>query len=277
MYRLLRFIPKNHLSLLVGKLVHIPLPRPVAQWAVSRFARAFSIDRESASKPLASYPSIGAFFTRDLKEGARPVEGALVSPVDGTLRNYGRIGSGELEQIKGKSYSVKEFLGGDALAGSFDGGVFFNLYLSPQDYHHVHSPVAGKVIRSVHVPGKLWPVNDWSMANIDNLFSVNERIISYVDSRFGLVAVVMVGATNVGRMSVVYDSFISNSRPGRRRTEIHDYDKPYELEAGARLGTFHMGSTVVMLFRPGTIDLAAVHLPQPTKLRYGQSLITQPR
>ncbi|HXI13867.1 MAG TPA: archaetidylserine decarboxylase [Thermoanaerobaculia bacterium] len=276
MYRFLRFIPKNHLSLVVGKLVHVRLPRPIARWAVDRFARAFSIDRESASHPISSYPSIGAFFTRDLKEGVRPVEGDLVSPVDGTLRNYGRIGAGRLEQIKGKSYSVKAFLGGDSLASSFDDGIFFNLYLSPQDYHHVHSPVAGKVVRSAHVPGKLWPVNDWSMANIDDLFSVNERIITYIDSDFGLVAVVMVGATNVGRMSVVYDSFISNSRPSQRESEIHEYSKPYELAAGSRLGTFHMGSTVVMLFRPGTIALDAVQLPQPVKVRYGQALLTQP-
>jgi len=274
MYRLLRFVPKNHASYFVGKLVHLPLPPPLATPLVRWFARAFDIDTEIAARPLHEYPSIGAFFTRELKEGFRPVAGTVVSPVDGTLRGFGSVTDGKIEQVKGKTYSMRTFLGDDELSGRFEEGVYFNFYLSPQDYHHIHSPVDGDVVKSVHIPGRLWPVNDWSLRNIEDLFSVNERVVTFLQTEsMGLVAVVMVGATNVGKMSVTYDAFITNTALAKRTVERHAYDKPLRLAAGARLGTFHMGSSVVVLFEKGRIDLARVHLRAAQKMLYGQALL----
>ncbi len=272
MYRLLRYVPKNHLSRTVGRLVHTRLPSPIARRLVHWFARSYEIDLDAAAKPAHEYPSIGHFFIRDLREGLRPIESDLVSPVDGTLRAFGLIENGRLEQVKGKSYTVARFLGNDADAQRYiSGGTFFNLYLSPQDYHHVHAPVGGKIVRSVLVPGKLWPVNDWSMENIDELFSVNERIVTYIDCEYGRVAVVMIGATNVGKMTVTYDSFISNA--GQTKTTVRDYSSPIAIQAGDRLGTFHMGSSVVMLFEPGRIDLTRVRLEPKKKTRYGMAVL----
>jgi len=271
-YRYLRYVPKNRLSRTVGRLVHARLPRPVARLLVHRFARAYQIDVDAAGKPLHEYPSIGHFFIRDLREGLRPIESDLVSPVDGTLRNYGTVENGRLEQIKGKSYTVESFLGDATHAKRFENGAFFNLYLSPQDYHHVHSPVGGGIVRSVHIPGMLWPVNDWSLANIEELFSVNERVVTYIESTFGLVAVVMIGATNVGKISVVYDSFISNVA-GTTQTAVRDYDPTIAIAAGDRLGTFHMGSSVVVLLEPGRIDLARVRLESGKKVQYGAAIL----
>lgn len=269
MYSLLRYVPKNYASYFIGKLVHTPLSKPFLRW----FARTYQIDIDAAERPIDEYQSIGHFFTRNLKEGLRPIEGDLVSPVDGVLRNYGVITGGLLEQVKGRDYSVGSFLGSDELGRQFDGGIFFNLYLSPQDYHHVHSPVTGEVTRAVHVPGKLWPVNDWSMSNVENLFCVNERILTLVRTpNYGDVAVVMVGATNVGKMSVTYDAFISNNLR-TAKPEVHTYDPGRAIKAGDRLGTFHMGSTVVLLFERGKLDLASVPLHQPQKVRYGQTLV----
>lgn len=272
MYRLLRYVPKNHLSRTVGRLVHTRLPRPIARRLVHWFARSYEIDLDAAAKPAHEYPSIGHFFIRDLREGLRPIESDLVSPVDGTLRAFGLIENGRLEQVKGKSYTVARFLGNDADAQRYiSGGTFFNLYLSPQDYHHVHAPVGGNIVRSVLVPGKLWPVNDWSMENIDELFSINERIVTYIDCEYGRVAVVMIGATNVGKMTVTYDSFISNA--GQTKTTVRDYSSPIAIQAGDRLGTFHMGSSVVMLFEPGRIDLTRVRLEPKKKTRYGMAVL----
>lgn len=272
MYRYLRYVPKNHLSRFAGRLVHARLPRPLARRLVHWFARTYQIDVDAAGKELHHYPSIGDFFIRDLREGLRPVEGDFVSPVDGVLRNFGPVADGRLEQIKGKSYTVARFLGDEEMARRFEQGVFFNFYLSPQDYHHVHSPSTGKVVRSVHIPGKLWPVNDWSLANVDELFSINERVVTYLDSAFGLLAVVMIGATNVGKISVVYDSFISNAA-GTTQRAARTYDPPMELAAGARLGTFHMGSSVVILAEPGRVDVARVRLQAATKVRYGAAIL----
>lgn len=272
MYRYLRYVPKNHLSRFVGRLVHARLPQPVARRLVRWFADTYQIDVDAAGKELHHYPSIGHFFTRDLREGLRPIEGDFVSPVDGVLRNYGAIADGRLEQIKGKTYTLSRFLGDPETARRYENGAFFNLYLSPQDYHHVHSPVTGKIVRSVHIPGKLWPVNDWSLANVDELFSINERVVTYIECAYGLVAAVMIGATNVGKISVVYDTFISNAA-GTTKTVARTYDPPIDIAAGARLGTFHMGSSVVMLFEPGRVDIERVRLKAATKVQYGAAVL----
>lgn len=276
MYRYLRYVPKNRLSRAIGRLVHARLPRPLARMLVHRFARAYQIDVAAAGKPLHEYPSIGHFFIRDLREGIRPIESDFVSPVDGVLRNFGNVENGRLEQIKGKTYTVARFLGDEAYARRFENGSYFNLYLSPQDYHHVHSPIGGTIVRSVHIPGKLWPVNDWSLANIDELFSINERVVTYVESNLGLVAVVMIGATNVGKISVVYDSFISNttmtSKPAAR-DYARDDTPGIPIAAGARLGTFHMGSSVVVLLEPGKVDISRVRLERGKKVQYGAAVL----
>ena len=273
MYKYLRYIPKNHLSRVMGRLVHARLPRPIARRLVRWFADSYEIDVSAAERPLTEYPSIGHFFTRDLREGLRPIEGDFVSPVDGTLRNFGAVSGGRLEQIKGKTYTLQRFLGDESNAARYENGVYFNLYLSPQDYHHVHSPVGGAISRSVHIPGKLWPVNDWSLAHIDELFSINERVVTYIDAAsLGRVAVVMVGATNVGKISVAYDSFISNVS-GTKTPAARDYTPPIPISAGDRLGTFHMGSSVVVLLEPGRIALDKVAPAAPSKVRYGQTLV----
>ncbi len=272
MYRFLRYVPKNHLSRTVGRLVHARWPRPIARRLVDWFANTYEIDVDAAEKPVHDYLSIGHFFIRDLREGLRPVEGDFVSPVDGVLRNFGTVTGGRLEQIKGKSYTVERFLGDEEHARRYENGAFFNLYLSPQDYHHVHSPVGGDIVRSVHIPGKLWPVNDWSLANIDELFSINERVVTYIDSAYGRVAVVMIGATNVGKISVVYDSFLSNTSRTEKRV-TRNYDSPIPIRAGDRLGTFHMGSSVVVLIEPDRIDLDRVRLEAGRKTQYGAAIL----
>jgi phosphatidylserine decarboxylase len=273
LYRYLRYVPKNHLSRTVGRLVHARLPRPIARRLVRWFANTYQIDVDSAGRPLHDYPSIGHFFIRDLGEGLRPIESDFVSPVDGTLRNFGVVAGGRLEQVKGKSYTLARFLGDDEDARRYENGIFFNFYLSPQDYHHVHSPVAGGIVKSVHIPGKLWPVNDWSMANIDELFSVNERVVTYIDDgTLGRVSVVMIGATNVGRISVTYDTFISNSSEHHQKA-ARTYDPAIDIAAGARLGTFHMGSSVVVLLEPGKIDPEKVRLHEGKKVHYGASIL----
>jgi phosphatidylserine decarboxylase len=273
LYRYLRYVPKNHLSRAVGRLVHARLPGPIARRLVHWFARTYQIDLDAAGKPAHEYPSIGHFFIRDLREGLRPIESDFVSPVDGVLRNYGLVEGGKLEQVKGKTYTVSRFLADDANAPRYEtGGAFFNLYLSPQDYHHVHSPVTGTIVRSVHIPGRLWPVNDWSLANVDELFSINERVVTYIQCDLGLVAVVMIGATNVGKISVVYDTFISNAA-AVNRTAVRNYDSPIPIAAGDRLGTFHMGSSVVVLVEPGRVDVGKVRLHAGKKVQYGAAIL----
>lgn len=278
MIRLMALVPKNLLSAVVGRLAHVRLPTCLGQPLLRLFVRAYRIDPSTAELPLKSYRSIGEFFTRRLAPGLRPIGPGIVSPVDGRVRGFGAITGGQIEQIKGKTYSVSELLAderftplGDApLAPRYTEGTFLNCYLAPPDYHHIHSPVRGRIVSVRAVPGALWPVNDRSIRAIDRLFAINERIIVSIESDRGLVTVVMVGATNVGRIGLAFDTIRSNHLPPRQQRAV--YATPIPVTAGERLGTFHLGSSVVVLFEPGAIVPADFALSVGQAVRYGVSL-----
>ncbi len=274
--RLVALTPKLLISRFIGVLVQLRLPRVLAQPIVQAFRSFFKIDLTEAIVPPNGFPSIGELFTRELKVGARPMpseEGEFVYPVDGKLREYGP-GTNRTWSVKGLDCSIEGLLGGNPLASRLSSAEVFHLYLSPPDYHHVHAPIGGNIVESQYVPGTLWPVNDWALSNVQGLFCVNERLITYIESEFGLVAVVMVGALNVGRITVQFDSWVTNT--GRIPTELQrHYDPPRAIVRGERLGTFHMGSSVVLIIerRPGNrADWQCALGP----CRWGQQLFSVP-
>jgi len=264
----------------MGFLAHVKLPSPLSRMLIRAFAKSYSISVEEAERELHEYPSIGEFFIRNLKPGNRPIGEGIVSPVDGTLRSFGTIVGGVLPQVKGKTYSVTTFLQDETEAQKFNGGTFLNLYLSPQDYHSVHVPLDGVVRKSVHVPGKLFPVNDYALDRVNELFAVNERVISYIATETFTYALIMVGATNVGKISVVYDKFLSNRfRFWKKEERLVSYDKSYaepvKLAKGDKIGTFHLGSSVVLLIPPLDKQLSIKSTPG-TKVKLGTTLIDLP-
>lgn len=254
---LLKFLPKNHLSFVAGTLARLKVP-VLSKYFVRWFIKRYRVDTSNIVKPVAEYDCLADFFVRELRPGSRPIGSGLVSPADGTLRGFGPVHNGTVEQIKGKSYKLRDLLGGEEMAGRFSGGTYFNLYLSPRDYHHVHSPVSGEISALTYIPGKLWPVNDWTVSRIQDLFAVNERMVIYIKSTAGLVAVVMVGATNVGKITLAFDNLCANSlkrvcKIGRPESVVKDFNTPIAIKAGERLGTFHLGSTVVVLCEGGKL------------------------
>lgn len=270
----LRLVPRNALSRAVGAATRAPVPEAAHRAAIRWFVRRYRVDVTDAARPVEDYETFDAFFTRTLRPGARPVaegEGVLASPCDGAVGACGPIEAGRLLQAKGRPYGLAEFLGGGGRARDFDGGTFVTLYLAPFDYHRVHVPVDGRVVEAAHVPGTLWPVNPPSVARIEDLFAVNERVLTFLDTAFGPVCVAMVGATCVGRIEMCYDDLVSNAgTEGGRRT----YDPPRALAKGEELGVFHMGSTVILLFAPGAFEAGAV-LGEPGRaVRVGEALGT---
>jgi len=250
-------LPKNDLSHAVGRIVHTPIPGPLGRKSVELFARYYNINLDEAEHKLEMYSSIGELFTRKLRDGVRPLgEGRVVHPADAKITEAGVINQNALIQAKGRTYSVQGLLGGGPYQDNFDGGAFATYYLCPTDYHRVHSPVDGKIIWSNHIPGALWPVNDWSTEKIPNLFNVNERIVTIIETEDRkLVALVMVAATNVGNMTMSYDEKIqSKRRVGDRRPQPRNYEPGIAVRRGEEIGIFHMGSTVVMLFAPGVLE-----------------------
>jgi phosphatidylserine decarboxylase len=273
MYTLLKFIPKNHLSYLVGRFARISRPKVFIRFCIRIFSRYYSINVDEAKKPLGDYCSLAEFFTRDLKPGVREIGPGIVSPVDGVISNYGELVGDNILQVKGKTYSVHDLLQHQETSTYFVGGYFITFYLAPPDYHHIHSPVDGSITEMCYIPGKLWPVNSWSVNNITNLFSINERIVTVIDSSLGKVAIVKVGATNVGSITLSYDDVVSNSRPSLFTKKIEGqhklYSPPIKIGRGMRIGTFNMGSSVVMLFEAGKFKPKNISLGV---VKYGMSL-----
>jgi len=266
------YIPKSYVSWFVGMMANLPLPKPFSTILVRWFARAYTIDTSLAVRPLESFSSIGAFFTRDIRPEVRPVGEGIVSPVDGTLRSAQDVSTvGDATLVKGRNYSINGLLGNDPLAARFANGQVWNFYLSPQDAHHIFSPVDGNIIRSIHVPGKLWPVNDWAISAVDGLFVVNERVISFIETVNGMVAVVMVGATNVGRIALSYAPIESNRAPWcKHEQRALDHSPAVLVKRGDKIGTFKMGSTVVLVFENRPFDVSKI--ATQVKVRYGSSL-----
>lgn len=267
----LRRLPQAALSRAFGRLADLPIPRPARRPVLGAFARAAGIDLSEVPRPLADYPTLDAFFTRELPAGARawPREDRLLcSPVDGVAGQSGRVEGGSLVQAKGIEYGVAELLDDEAAAARFQDGTFATLYLSPRHYHRIHSPCRGAIAEARHVPGALLPVNAPAVASIPRLFARNERLICYVDGVAGRVAVVAVGAFNVGRIGAAFDPGWTTNRRGAS-AEGRTYDPPKPVAQGDEIMTFHLGSTVVLLFEPG-VDLRA---PRPgTEVRLGDGV-----
>jgi len=248
------------LSRMTGRLSDLRLPRGILAPAIRAYARAFGADLSEAALPPEAYPSFDAFFTRRLREGVRVIaggEGVVVSPSDSRLSVIGPVPpDGRLEQVKDSSYSIEALLGSAEDAAPFARGVHATLYLSPAMYHRVHSPVDGRVVAWRYVPGRLFPVNGAGVRSVPGLFTRNERVALFLDTEaHGPVAVVLVGAANVGRMSLAFADLVTNrGRPGGRTVPA----EPVAVRRGDEIGAFNLGSTVVLLLAdPGLAPAAA--------------------
>jgi phosphatidylserine decarboxylase len=260
---LLRRLPQAALSRSLGRLADVPVPRGMRRTVFGRFARAVGADLSEVERPIQDYATLNEFFVRRLKPGLRewPADRlAVASPVDGIIGAVGRVEQGTAVQAKGRRYSVGELLGDPAEQQAYEGGWFITLYLSPRHYHRVHAPVGGAITRALHIPGTLLPVNAPSVAHIPDLFARNERVLCVIASPVGAAAVVAVGAYNVARISTAFDpswggarAWVSNRRDPLVRERR--YDPPVPVDRGAELMAFHLGSTVVLLFPAGTLEL----------------------
>ncbi|MGC3998513.1 MAG: archaetidylserine decarboxylase [Anaeromyxobacter sp.] len=269
----LRLVPKNAVSRLVGALTRWRAPAPVRHAAMRGFARRYGIDLGECPE-LTAYASFGEFFARPLRPGLRPIApGAevVVSPVDGTVSEAGRCTAGKLVQAKGIDYTAAALLGDEALARRLEGGAWTTIYLSPRDYHRIHFPLGGQVTGYRYVPGRLWPVNPASVRTVPGLFTVNERLVTVMETPLGACAVVAVGATVVGRVKAYYDPSAPPTNLSGARARIRDYEAAIPVEKGQELGAFEMGSTVILLFEPGRVSLDARLVPG-AKLRVGEAI-----
>lgn len=252
---LMRLLPKSALSSFVGKATRLAAPAPLHRFAMRAFAKRYGVNMEEAAKPFEGYANFGEFFSRALKPGLRPFESvpdAIGSPCDGVISQLGYSAQGQCVQAKGLDFSIGQLLGDDASAHAFEGGAFATLYLSPKDYHRFHAPLEGQILGYSYLPGELWPVNPISVRNQQRLFCLNERLVTFIDTkRAGLLAYVAVGATCVGRIRASYEPEMVTNSGGEAK--VHRYSTPIPLAQGDEVGWFEMGSTLILLFGKGRV------------------------
>jgi len=247
----------------------------VTTWIIRRFVAKYGVDMDEAlDSDIASYPSFNYFCTRALKPGARPIARAdLVSPVDGAISQFGAIEGDQIFQAKGHSYSTTALVGGDkTLAAQFAQGSFSTLYLSPKDYHRIHMPCDGRLLRMIHVPGDLFSVNPTTARGVPGLFARNERVVCVFETARGPFVLVLVGATIVGSMATVWHGVVNPPRSGEVR-EWHYADKQITLQQGDEMGRFLLGSTVVMLFPAPPVVFNPAWAPA-RPVRLGEAMAT---
>jgi phosphatidylserine decarboxylase len=293
-------LPQHFLSRIVLRVTRIRL-RPVKNLLIRSFLRGFKPNMSEASQPNPlQYPSFNAFFTRTLRAGARPIDidpGVLVSPVDGTVSQIGRLDGTKLLQAKGHDYTLEALLdgapesplgtsplpAGDVTAPAapvprlqwverFKGGAFATLYLAPYNYHRIHMPLAGTLRAAWFVPGKLFSVNAVTAAAVPGLFAKNERVVCVFEDGPRAFAMVLVGALFVGSISTVWHGDVAPRSPHERvDLPLATSRSPLKLSKGAEMGRFNMGSTVILLLPPDLLDW----LPKfatGTRIEVGQML-----
>jgi phosphatidylserine decarboxylase len=249
-YRLLYILPKNLLSHTLGLAVHARLPFGLHKVIKSWFIRQYKLDCDEAEYSVENYETLGDLFVRKLKAGARQIASrTLISPVDGTLTQGGRFKGQQpiLTQIKGMNYQLLDLVGPDWNLEDYLPGGYLTIYLAPHNYHRIHSPLDGLITQVTYIPGALWPVNTWSVSHVPGLFVVNERIVVEVSGPGGKALVVMVGATNVGRITLdFYPGIVGNCRP-QSLERVWRPEKPLAIAKGQGLGCFELGSTVILI------------------------------
>ena len=249
---------------------------PWKNFLIRTIVKQYDVDlSEAATADFSAYESFNAFFTRALKDGARPLDPepeAILCPADGRVSQAGAIEHGRIFQAKGFDFGTGELLGDDARAAPFHDGSFVTVYLSPRDYHRVHMPLAGELVETVHIPGRLFSVAPAPVEGIPRLFARNERLVCHFESALGPFAVVMVGAMLVSGVATVWNGI----EIPPYATEILRRDwrgRGIWLKRGAEMARFEMGSTVIVLL-PARLGRFAAALSPEQAVKMGQKIGT---
>ena len=239
-----QFVPQQRLSKVAGRLAASRHPY-VKRTFIRSFAKAYNVSLDEYERQsLNAYESFNDFFTRELKEDARPIDttvDGIVSPADGIISQLGQIGEQKVLQAKGRYYDVGQLLADSEDGRYFADGSFATVYLAPSNYHRVHMPFAGTLTKTRYVPGTLFSVNTVTAANVPDLFARNERLVCMFDTKYGKAAVVMVGAMIVAGIETVATGKIA------RTEDIFESDHDMRFEKGDELGRFYLGSTAIIV------------------------------
>ena len=270
-----RILPKHFLSRAIGKLAESTQPW-LKNLLIRSAIKVFDIDLEEAkSDSLESYDSFNAFFTRELKDGARPIDhhhDSVCCPADGMVSQAGKIDKNRIMQAKGINYSVARLIGDSTTSEHYQDGSFATIYLSPRDYHRVHMPVSGKLIKTRYVPGDLFSVNDLTAQGLPGLFARNERLVCEFESELmGHFTVILVGAMLVAGIETVWGGAEVAGAAQVQETLFSEQELIYTK--GEEIGRFKFGSTAIVLFQKQTVS-GFEDLQVHQKVKMGEAIAT---
>ena len=269
---IVKLLPRKRLSKFVGKWAFKKFPKVLQIRINLAYAKWFKINLNETEFPYYDYNSLGDFFIRRLKPSARPLsDQLLVHPCDAQIVQHGDINHTTLIQCKGKEFSLEKLIQIADARDKFKNGYFITYYLSPKDYHRVHSPVTGYITQIQYCTGDLWPVNQWALQSIPELYTENERIYVEIATELGPVGVVFVGATNVGSIILNFDRKVFTN--WKLKTFNKVYETPMPIEKGAELGMFKMGSTVIVIYNRELIATYKNTLSIKDFVKMGQPLV----
>lgn len=273
---LLHLLPRGRITRALGRFTEARIPLPLLRPVLALYSRAYDVALDEAVVPAGGFRSFNEFFTRQLRDGIHRVDAdpaAVVSPADGRLDDAGPVTRDRRFTVKGQEYDAATLLDDAAAARAYEGGHYFIVYLSPRDYHRVHSPVAGRVREVRHIPGDLFPVNAMGVRTVPGLFARNERVVVHVDTALGPAAVVFVGAFVVGKITLTIDAPPRPGLGGRAAVRRFPEAEGPALAKGDELGAFQLGSTVVVLLGPAAHGRwVASHGSDPTPVRVGDAV-----
>ncbi|HEY1407204.1 MAG TPA: archaetidylserine decarboxylase, partial [Spirochaetota bacterium] len=184
-------IPKGFLSRIFGFFTRRALPGKFLSSVIRKYCAFYKVNLDEMELPIEGYRTLDSFFTRRLKKGVHQIDpgsDSVISPVDARIDQFGDITGTRIMQAKNIDYLVSDLIPAH-LHHAFLDGSFITLYLSPSDYHRIHSPLNAFISGGLHVPGKLFPVMEYLVNGISGLFSKNERFITYLTTETGICAV----------------------------------------------------------------------------------------
>lgn len=266
------FLPKHLISWGASVLANAKLGC-CTTFAIEKFAKFYHINTDEMDGNIEDFETFSEFFSRPLKEGARPIDAdsnSIVFPADGKISQFGDLKEDFVLQAKGHYFTTEALLGDEGDAEYFQNGKFLTVYLAPSDYHRVHMPFAGKLLKMTYIPGELFSVNPLYTKNIPELLARNERVVCIFETAVGKMAVVFVGATVVGSISTAWAGVVAPNGSREVCVSSYEHEKP-EYAKGAEIGKFLMGSTVICLFEKEKIEFAE-GLAEEQKTKVGEKM-----
>ncbi|GGG27039.1 phosphatidylserine decarboxylase proenzyme [Lysinibacillus alkalisoli] len=228
----------------------------VSQYLINGYTKVYDINLQEVSKNRQQFSSLHDFFIRELKREARPIantHNVLVSPVDAKIEAFGDITPNQTFIVKGKPYQLVDLLGQQKRADDYQDGQYIVFYLSPADYHRMHSPVDAKVMRQYVLGNGSYPVNQVGLTYGKKPLSHNYRMITQLKNDNITCEFIKVGATFVN--SIV----LTNTTDTWHK--------------GEEVGYFSFGSTVIMLFKKAEIQFTENVVPS-AKIKMGEAFAT---